>query len=609
MSIQFTEKLGPVAVGLAAVSLGLPWADLRTALSVPDALAYIWLQSRDQNAFTLIRELPDHLLRSGEVSEHDLRLAADDLSLVPLSRVASEVLTDPAALAVWAADQLPKEAQAESRRVVAVSLEVALGLLVRDEGFRRAITAGLIRSALDASHELPERVGRLDNATEDQLRLLGHKFAISGWSELSVPRLRGMVRTRVRELGQLTSRIAEADDRSLWLADLKIAAKDAIGRLDFAETDRLLLRASQIETEIMAATKELRARNALLTGGTEAAFRQLSAVADAFADIDIAEPGRKRRDYARLLHEEGQRHGGEALPWAIRMSRDAVDQIDRDATPELWAETYTNLGDMLLDQLRRIGVSEMGAVLSAAVDAYNNAITAISEFDHPMLWGKAQNHLGNALLQQGILLPEEHRDDFLKRAQRAYRRAGRVILEETHPMDWAQTQQNLAVVLVHRSKFADPGIALALLGNAAEACENSVRYRDRITDKLERARLIHNLGMIRAEQGRLSGGITGVGYLDLAIDLYDRTLAAVSEDEYPDFRAELCEQLCHTECALAENTASVAPRSHLVAAQHYADMAMRLHKSLKNDDRRKNAAKLLDDIRSQLDVRRAAEPV
>ena len=77
---------------------------------------------------------------------------------------------------------------------------------------------------------------------------------------------------------------------SAWrgLGNLKAAAKDAAERLDFAEVEALLARVDEVETEIAAQTKELRADNALLQGKIDAAYAHLSAAADSFQGLDPA---------------------------------------------------------------------------------------------------------------------------------------------------------------------------------------------------------------------------------------------------------------------------------------------------------------------------------
>ena len=224
-----------------------------------------------------------------------------------------------------------------------MSLEAAITALRDDPDFAQKMVPAMLRDLHAGQERLEARLEDLTGATPDELRLLGIKFGIEGARDMAPLPLKVLLEAKAVEYRELKAQINRIDPRLPALHDLKAAAQDAIARLDFAEVETLLARVDAAETEINAETKEARARNALLTGRAEDAYRHLTAAADSFAGIDPGESLDRRNDYAILLHDHGLRYGGAGLTWATRMWQANLAAARPGSLG--WAGTQTNLGN------------------------------------------------------------------------------------------------------------------------------------------------------------------------------------------------------------------------------------------------------------------------
>jgi hypothetical protein len=201
----------------------------------------------------------------------------------------------------------------------------ALERLLADKAFAADLTPAFMRAVLENFAGLAEKLDSISRQGRDVLEVLAVRFDIARIYELSDAQLREQLELRAADYRRFQTQIEAIDERTRSLGNLKAAARDAAERLDFAEVEGLLARVDEVETEIAAETKVLRADNALLRGRPAEAFAILSAAADSFASIDPLEPVQRRLRYEDRLYAHGLRYGGEGLALSARMIRAALN--------------------------------------------------------------------------------------------------------------------------------------------------------------------------------------------------------------------------------------------------------------------------------------------
>lgn len=177
--------------------------------------------------------------------------------------------------------------------------------------------AEILRFNTDYDHEVLEslrvRNGSLaaalenrERANRDQLIALSAQF---GWKANSIPsesELRSFLDAKTLEYHSYRQLIESIDDRTLGLGNLKAAARDAAERFDFASVEEFLSRIDEVQTELAAEGKELRAANALLQGRVEDACRHFCSAAASFGGIDANEVIRRKIKYAKEVRDSRQ---------------------------------------------------------------------------------------------------------------------------------------------------------------------------------------------------------------------------------------------------------------------------------------------------------------
>jgi len=174
------------------------------------------------------------------------------------------------------------------------------------------------------------------------------------------------------------------------------AAQDVANRLDFDEVESLLYRVDEVETEIAAETKIVRARNALMRGRAEQASDILSAAADSFGLIDAKDPVRKCLNYTEILYTHRLRYGSRWLHYAAKMIRDALAGTSFSTHSELRARAQNNLAAVLPTQGNRTAGAKGTALLAEAVTAYRTPLEIYTRLAHPVHWAMTQVNLATA---------------------------------------------------------------------------------------------------------------------------------------------------------------------------------------------------------------------
>ncbi|MEM1429613.1 MAG: hypothetical protein AAGG09_09160, partial [Pseudomonadota bacterium] len=234
-----------------------------------------------------------------------------------------------------------------------------------------------IRNSASAAAKL----GNLPTLSRDELELLASRFEVEKPHDKTDAALRELLGQKAEEYRSYRAQIDAIDDRVASLHNLKAEAQGAAERLDFDEVETLLARVDEVETEIVAESKELRAGNALLRNRPEDAFRHFSAAADAFANINTLEPARRRLRYEDQLYKHGLRYGGAGLALSAQMIRAASATLSETETPREWADAQNALAIALETQGTRTAGPDGAALLAEAVDAYRAALRVRTEAD------------------------------------------------------------------------------------------------------------------------------------------------------------------------------------------------------------------------------------
>ncbi len=364
------------------------------------------------------------------------------------------------------------------------------------------------------------------------------------------------------------------DDRTASLHNLKSAARDAAERLDFAEVETLLSRVDQVETEIMAETKELRAANALLRGDVNQAYAIYSAAADAFRELDVVEYADRRNQYRSKLYNHGLRYGGPGLPRAADMIRPAIAALKDRAHQREWAAYTQNLANALAVQGTRTPGAAGADLLAQAVTAYRDALTVRTRDADPLNWAMTMQNLATALADQGTRTPGAAGADLLAQAVTAYRDALTVRTRDAHPLDWARTMQNLAIAL--RAKGTrTPGAAGAdLLARAVTTYRDALTVTIRNAHPLDWAMTMQNLAGSLAAQGTRTPGAAGADLLAQAVTAYRDALTVRTRDAHQADWAMTQENMGLLYEDWADHDTCTDPIPHLRAALDHFDAAL-----------------------------------
>ncbi|MCR9089636.1 MAG: hypothetical protein NXH97_23210, partial [Rhodobacteraceae bacterium] len=333
-----------------------------------------------------------------------------------------------------------------------ITIGAAFDAFRRHPNYREAFTQDMVMALLQEHSVEVEWRASVDSKLDEILRRLGGgSAALADPEALSLEELQalaanfgeaegatkaeliGFIETKRQEHEAFVAEINAINEQTAGLGNLRAAARAAAENLDYAEVETLLARVDEVETEIAAQTKELRADNALLRGRVDEAYRLLSAAADSFASVDALEPARKRLwKYTEKLLSHGRRYGGQGVGLSVNMTRIALLEVKEEEHPrEFWA-AQVFLGNALADQGSRTGGEVGAALLSEAVAAYRASLRVRTEADQPVDWAGTQNNLGIALRNQGTRTGGEAGAALLAEAVAAYRAALRVRTEADH---------------------------------------------------------------------------------------------------------------------------------------------------------------------------------
>lgn len=563
-------ELAKAATSLCVACLSLTWTPAAIGSAAVPLLGLIalgqrlWDKCPERAAAKAINEVLDGM-RAAHIPARDIDAAVTALGSLPSAmtlnaKALSDAAKAPAGLnATLTATlmrHLPESLGYDTRSLIETALTSGFNACSKNPDFKKTLTKSLIlETARDVGLVLAglERVEtKLDALPQQLLALLREQGIVSSAATgVSLDDLRALASKfgdtggttpgdmiqfldhKAQEYHAYRAQIDTIDARTVGLGNLKAAAKDAAARLDFDEVETLLARIDEVETEIAAETKELRADNALLRGRVDQAFTLFSAAANSFAALDPLAPARRRLGYAARLLQHGRRYGGSGLALAARMNTDTLRHIDRAAAPELWAKSQNNLAAALFEQSTHIGGAQSAVLLAQAAEALTAALLVRTRTAYPEDWADTQNNLGVVLQAHGLRTDGAEGEALLKQAVAAFDAALEVHTRATHPVDWAITQNNLANALRNQGIRTDETMALALLAQAVQAYRTVLEVHTRADHPLAWAETQNNLAIALTDQGSRTPGTEGAALLAEAGQAYRAALEVFTRVEYP----------------------------------------------------------------------------
>jgi hypothetical protein len=609
------QTLAEHGTGLGLAVAGLAAGGPLAALLVPGAV--LGALARDTYAGCADRGARRAMARALAALDHapDFPDADIGAALALFLSRRRDLHIDPAQLAGWAAGPDPTAAalravfgaefdrqepgvQAALRAAIAPALDAARRDAEFDRVFVQEVTIGTLRAQgvirqgldriegrqdaqTDILRDLQKRMGDIAAAldqpqalTLEELRWLAAQFGAA--PDQSRAALIAFLAGKAQEYHAFQADIAAIDDRTRGLGNLKAAAQDAAGRLDFDAVEALLSRVHEVEVTIAAETAELRAGNALLRGRAAQAFDLLSAAADSFAGIDPVEAARRRVRYGAQLGQHGERFGGPGLTLAETMLRQALDGLDENHQPRDRAAAQNALAIVLTRQAERTAGAAGAALLAGAVDACRAALRVRTEADHPLDWAMTMQNLGNALQCQGEATAGAAGAVLLAEAVDSFRAALRVVTEADHPLDWAMTMQNLGTALLSQAERTGGAAGAALLAKAVESFRAALRMRTEADHPLQWAMTMQNLGNALLSQSDRAAGEAGTALLAGAVESHRAALRVFTEADHPLQWAGTMQNLGGVLLRQGEDTAGAAGAALLAGAADAYRAALRV---------------------------------
>lgn len=229
-----------------------------------------------------------------------------------------------------------------------------------------------------------------------------------------------------------------------------------------------------------------------------------------------------------LLAELGHASDGlTAMPRRIELCRRALDQVDRETQPELWARLQCELGLCLCQTPR----GDRAQNLWKAVDHFLAALEVYTRHCFPEEWAAVQHNLAIAYAES----PKDVRRDNLERAIEHYRAALEVYTPRDFPQEWGAIQNNLGNVYAQCIE----GERASNLAEAIRCYERALEVWTREKNPLEWALAQSNLGTAYLQLP----GDDAVKNWQRALACYKEALTVCTRKEHPRRWAEVQDNL------------------------------------------------------------------
>jgi tetratricopeptide (TPR) repeat protein len=234
---------------------------------------------------------------------------------------------------------------------------------------------------------------------------------------------------------------------------------------------------------------------------------------------------------------------------ALRRYREALDLVQIQQHPELWASVQVDVGLACA----RIGESEEGwdanTYLSQAVTAYRAALDVYSRNREHFReqWAATQNDLGNALEVQGARTAEKEGRELLSQAVAAFKASLEIYTREQYPKRCAATETNLGNALDEQAKRTAPQEGRNLLAQAVTAFSTALGIYKREGPSQEWAMTENDLGGALNDEASLEeDGEEGLQLIAKAVAHFSAALSFSRREQFPQQWALIENNLCTT---------------------------------------------------------------
>lgn len=464
----------------------------------------------------------------------------------------------------------------------------------------------------DETHKLlgsiDTQLANLGAVGRDGLVALALKFGIPEAGDFSDAKLRDLLHGKAEEYASLKAQIDDIDDRVKGLGNLKAAAQDVMKRLDFEEVEALLSRVDAVESETLAETRELRARNALLRGRVDEASRHFTAAAEVFTSIDRRECARRRVRYGTELARHGVRYGGDGVSSAVTHYRAALDsQLGLQELSQI-AGAQRNLAIAL----RTLGVRTEGAsgvtLLRQAVAAYRLALESSSQSHLLESWAKTRTSMSHALLELGKRLGGGEGFQFLQEAVTACEEALPIRQQLSPREGQAVTQNALGNALKDLAVRTEGSTGIDLLCDAAVAYSAALECLSDHEGSEIWATTLNNLSIAQQNLGERIKGQTGIEFLENALSNALSSLEVRTADGHPIDSAWSNWNIAEINLKLANIGPDDTAHARLHAALRHVDDALKVFDPQHMSQHHQEAIALRARILADLDAQGAPKP-
>ena len=263
----------------------------------------------------------------------------------------------------------------------------------------------------------------------------------------------------------------------------------------------------------------------------------------------------------------------------------ALNYVDKKATPELWVEVYMDIaGANWVIGIRTKG-PPVQEHLAKAVAAFEAALEVQTRPQFPQQWAGTQNNLGNVLRDLGIRAGGAKGQEYLAKAVAAYEAVLEVRTRAHLPQQWAGTQNNLGNVLRDLGIRAGGAKGQEYLAKAVAAYEAVLEVRTRAHLPQQWARTQNNLGIVLRDLGIRTGGAKGQEYLAKAVAAYEAALEVRTKKSFAPQWAQTHKNLAETSFALGNWDQVITSYRNVLSlypdhAQAYYEISFIYHEKL-----------------------------
>jgi len=355
--------------------------------------------------------------------------------------------------------------------------------------------------------------------------------------------------SQLRELRWDESRAAN----EAWEAAVNAEALTAELLHDFGHAEDIRLEASRHRLDAMETSRQQsfylandaalgRYREGLIYGHASALERATTIfnenVLYNISQIDDAELWSLAQfNLATVLHLRADRSEDDASIALYDQAKDAyysaIEFIDPNERPDIWANNFNGLGLLLLSMGPRLGNHEQIEVLQLASETFETLLNFYSRTDSPADWAMVSNNLGIALKMQGEFLGGEVELEYLEFAIDAYEAALEVQTRAGMPAEWVSTQNNLAIALGRLGELNHGEAGLEMLARSVRTYEAVLEVETRTEMPTGWASTQLNMGNALMAQGNRDEGAVALTLLNRAVDAYQAALEVHTRSEMP----------------------------------------------------------------------------